>query len=277
MQQAQTNYVPTPAPVWLPLFITAFGAKGLVALAWWLGSLHSNRIRKLLGGYPILEVIGDAGAGKSCLMQTLWRLLGETEGRHADSARMTATAFMIHLSAPTNWPVVVEDEWAPDAPFNMHLMSGCYGGLLGSIQRSPQTEAVSVRCKGGLAVVGQQHYGLRGKTVQIFLAREQQSAESRTALLQLLEMPIEEMATFKAQAEASAHQVIGVLRQTVQLYMDAMAEDIGKSYLPNEGRNHAILRSLTTVATALFGLTADQSAMAHREIHEMARSSCCPY
>ena len=45
MQNQQT-------PQWLELFTTAFGAKGLVALAWWAGAYHAERIRNLQGTYP---------------------------------------------------------------------------------------------------------------------------------------------------------------------------------------------------------------------------------
>ena len=45
------------------LIYSAFGAKGLVALAFWFGSLFAEQLRIQQESYPVLELIGEPGAG----------------------------------------------------------------------------------------------------------------------------------------------------------------------------------------------------------------------
>ncbi|WP_178119778.1 hypothetical protein [Pseudomonas gelidaquae] len=49
-------------------FYTVFGTKGVVAMAWWLGALHADRIRAEHHSFPFLHIEGEAGAGKTFLM-----------------------------------------------------------------------------------------------------------------------------------------------------------------------------------------------------------------
>ncbi|MNY02702.1 hypothetical protein D3C86_1352840 [compost metagenome] len=62
---------------WLPMLWTAFGVNGIVALAFWFGSLFAEQIRTTHKGFPFLEATGEAGAGKSTLIMFLWKLLGQ--------------------------------------------------------------------------------------------------------------------------------------------------------------------------------------------------------
>lgn len=50
---------------WLDWLWTCFGAKGVIALAFWFGSLFAEQIRAEFQSFPFLEVTGEAGAGKS--------------------------------------------------------------------------------------------------------------------------------------------------------------------------------------------------------------------
>ncbi|WP_257274333.1 toprim domain-containing protein [Endozoicomonas sp. SESOKO4] len=64
------------SPDWLPAFHQVFTDKGIVSMAWWLGTLFAQQIRKEFKSFPFLEVIGAPGAGKSSLLRFLWRLVG---------------------------------------------------------------------------------------------------------------------------------------------------------------------------------------------------------
>lgn len=69
----------TPDLVWLPHLLGAFGERGLVALAFFTGTLFVNQLRQQQQSYPFLEITGDAGTGKTTLLEFLWRLHGRAD------------------------------------------------------------------------------------------------------------------------------------------------------------------------------------------------------
>jgi len=60
----------------LPTFLTAFGSNGLVALAWFYGAIHADEIMAEIGFFPVLEISGQPGSGKTALMSTINKTSG---------------------------------------------------------------------------------------------------------------------------------------------------------------------------------------------------------
>ncbi|HZS81188.1 MAG TPA: toprim domain-containing protein [Herbaspirillum sp.] len=92
---------------WLDLLWCAFGAKGLAALTFWFGSLFAEQIRKAHSSYPFLEIVGDAGAGKTTLIELLWKLLGRSGYEGFDPSKSTPAARARNFSQVSNMPVVL--------------------------------------------------------------------------------------------------------------------------------------------------------------------------
>ena len=86
---------------------SAFGPAGVVALAHWLGSLFAEQIRGLHNSYPFLEISGQAGSGKSTLIEFLWRLVGRTDYEGTDPSKATAAARARLFAQVSNLPVVL--------------------------------------------------------------------------------------------------------------------------------------------------------------------------
>ncbi len=49
---------------WLTPFWECFGAEGIIALAFWLGSLFAEQIRAEHKSFQVLETVGELGAGE---------------------------------------------------------------------------------------------------------------------------------------------------------------------------------------------------------------------
>lgn len=95
------------APAWWHDFYKINGAKGLVMLAWWTGVFFAEQIREKHYSYPFMEYVGQAGAGKSSLIDFFWKLsarVGAKEGINPNSSSPAA----IHRSMAqvSNLPVV---------------------------------------------------------------------------------------------------------------------------------------------------------------------------
>lgn len=59
-------------------FVAYFGARGVLAMAWWMGAVHAGRIREDQTSFPFLQIVGAAGSGKSLLLDYLQKLNGQT-------------------------------------------------------------------------------------------------------------------------------------------------------------------------------------------------------
>ncbi|WP_320040801.1 toprim domain-containing protein [uncultured Desulfobacter sp.] len=63
-------------PGWFPNYLQAFNAQGLAVLAFWMGSLFAQQIRAKQRTFPFLEFTGEAGAGKTTVLEFCWKLVG---------------------------------------------------------------------------------------------------------------------------------------------------------------------------------------------------------
>lgn len=266
-------------PTWLDLFITAFDTKGLVALAWWLGSLHAERIRGVRGSFPILHLTGGAGAGKSQLVSILWRLLGVPDGPVISAARTTRMGLLRQLHNPVDWPVVLEETWDPKAEaINWDAIKACYTGTTMARLTSQDTAVRETRFQGALVIVaGALEEAIHPRTVQVALDRTQQTEPGRAALLALLDRPLAELATFEDAAKRHRAQLLNRLQQQTPAYIDALLDDTDHNLMMRDAHNHAQLRVLIDALQDLYPITAEQAQAAHAQVHQMAWCCCAPY
>ncbi|MGS0740466.1 toprim domain-containing protein [Glaciimonas sp. GG7] len=92
---------------WVGLLWQAFGAKGMVALTFWFGTLFAEQIRAAQSSYPFLEVVGKAGAGKSTLIEFLWKLFGRNGYEGFDPSKSSLAARARNFSQVSGLPVVL--------------------------------------------------------------------------------------------------------------------------------------------------------------------------
>lgn len=267
-------------PQWLDLFITAFGAKGLVALAWWLGSLHAERIRAARGSFPILHITGGAGAGASSLTGVLWWLLGESDGQVIYAASTTRMAMHHMLFNPIDWPVVLEDTWTRNeqTDFDWEAIKSCYSGT--TMARLTSRDAVlrETRFQGALVIVGGINSdALHQRTVQIALDRATHTEQTRNAILALSQLPLNELATFKTAAKRHRAKLLNRLQQSTPAYIEALLDDTNHSLMQLDTHNHAQLRALIDALQDLYPITPEQAQAAHAQVHDMAWRCCAPY
>ncbi|WP_374406564.1 toprim domain-containing protein [Pelagerythrobacter sp.] len=90
---------------WLPDLWTAFGPKGLVALAFFTMSIFAVQIRARQKSLGFLEITGLPGAGKSTLIEFLWKLLGRAGYEGFDPNKATNAFIARTLVKVSNLPV----------------------------------------------------------------------------------------------------------------------------------------------------------------------------
>ncbi|MCW8199274.1 bifunctional DNA primase/helicase [Verminephrobacter aporrectodeae subsp. tuberculatae] len=91
---------------WIGHLWNAFGAKGYIALAYWVGSLFAEQVRAEQMSWPFLEIVGEPGSGKTTLIQFLWKLFGrDYEG--FDPSKSTSAGRLRTFTQVSNLPIVL--------------------------------------------------------------------------------------------------------------------------------------------------------------------------
>lgn len=94
-------------PDWLKNFATAFHWQGMATLAFWFGSLFAQQIRAAHKTFPFLELTGEPGAGKSTILEFLWKCVGRDDYEGFDLLKSTPAGRRRAFSQVSNLPVVV--------------------------------------------------------------------------------------------------------------------------------------------------------------------------
>lgn len=114
---------------WLADLWTAYGAKGLIALAFCIMSLFAVQIRKRDGSIGFLEVTGPPGSGKTTLFVFIWKLMGRLNHEGNDPNNNSAAFLPRILMRASNLPVgLIEGKRDDDA--NRNYRSFDYNDLL---------------------------------------------------------------------------------------------------------------------------------------------------
>lgn len=92
---------------WVKHLIHAYGSKGLAALTFWFGSLFAEQIRAQQKSFPFLEVVGEAGSGKSTVIEFLWKLFGRVDYEGFDPSKATGAGRARNFSQVAGLPVVL--------------------------------------------------------------------------------------------------------------------------------------------------------------------------
>lgn len=94
-------------PSWIKPFAKAFHWQGLATLAFWLGSLFVQQIRARHKTFPFLELTGEPGAGKSTILEYLWKCVGREDYEGFDLLKSTPAGRRRAFSQASNLPVVI--------------------------------------------------------------------------------------------------------------------------------------------------------------------------
>lgn len=127
---------------WVKPLYVAYGAKGIVTLAFWVMSFFADHLRREQDSLAFLEMTGLPGTGKTTLLEFLWKLAGRANYEGFDPTKATNAGIARTLGQVGNLPVVlIEGDRNQDTPhgkrFEWDELKTAYNG------RAVRTRAIA--------------------------------------------------------------------------------------------------------------------------------------
>jgi len=268
---------------WFAHLWTAFGVKGVIALAFWLGSLFAEQVRATDKSYPFLELIGEAGSGKSTLIEFLWKLLGrEHEG--TDPTKSTLAGRTRTFGQVGNLPMVLIEADRSNGndrvnvkQFDWDELKTLYNGRIGRARghKSAGNETYEPPFRGTVvisqnAVVAASDAVLQ-RIVHINLDKSGHSAEGGIAGKALETLPMEQVSGWILAAIRREKQVMATLAELAPSYESMLkAHPALKSV--RICKNHAQMMACVEALAHVTPITAAQKQAALNALIDMAVS-----
>lgn len=243
---------------WAQLLWKAYGTKGMVAATFWFGSLFAEQIREVQASFPFLEIVGEAGSGKTTLIEFLWRLFGQNrEG--IDPNKGTRAGLDRSLSQFANMPTVFieadRDEGNHRARFDWEETKPYYNGrgmrVRGIKNSGNETQEPPFR---GTIVIAQNEtvsasQAVLQRIVHLNFKLSDHNEDTKRAADELTALDIENLSYFLRLAISREADVMKQVKSKVNEYQAKLMEreNITQQRL---GLNHAQLM-------AIFGVFAD--------------------
>jgi len=218
---------------WVQLIWTAFGVKGLAALTFWLGSLFAEQIRATQANFPFLEVVGEAGAGKSTLIEFLWKLFGRNGYEGFDPSKSSLAARARNFSQVSCMPVVlIESDRERMGEDKSHVKSFDWDELKTAYNgRSPRARGMATGGNEtyeppfrGAIVISQNapvnaSEAILSRIVHLYFDRSTQTPESGEAADQLKFMSVENVSGFILAATRREKAVMEIMKTKTPEYL----------------------------------------------------------
>lgn len=267
---------------WLDIIWECFGAKGLVALAFWFGSLFAEQIRQYQKSYPFMEIIGEPGAGKSTLIEFLWKLCGRIDYEGFDPTKGTPVARARNFAQVGNLPVVLiesereKSDGGPTKQYDWDELKTAYNGRsvrsTGVKNNGNDTREPPFR---GAVVIGQNHAvnasePILQRIVHIAMTKEGQTPQTKLLVEKLERMPVDRVSGFLVKSTMTESLVMETVREKGPKYEQQLLA-LPEIRTVRIAKNHAQLHALVDALTHVVPLREHQVEAAHSEIQNMAK------
>ncbi|WP_408615523.1 toprim domain-containing protein [Celerinatantimonas sp. MCCC 1A17872] len=266
---------------WLGDLWRCFGTHGVIALTFWFGSLFAEQIRSRYKSYPFLELTGEAGAGKSTLIQFLWKLFGrDYEG--FDPSKSSPAGRARHMGQIASMPIVLieGDRNEPDRnharAFDWDELKDFFGG--GTLRtrgvKTAGNETYEPPFRGTICISQNAPVNaseaILTRIIKMHFTRPNVTQDSRASADRLNLLDVEQLSYFLLKACRAEKQVMECLKERLAIY-EAKLRDSGTIRIERIIKNHAQLMALVDALTLVVDLPAQQHQQTLQAIEDAAQ------
>jgi len=266
---------------WLDWLWISFGTQGLVALAFWFGSLFAEQIRAEFQSFPFLEVTGEAGAGKTTLLNFLWKLLGRPDEEGKDPSKMTRAGLRRWMGQISGMPLVLLEA---DRSDNDRGMAKAYdwdelkplfnGGTLGVTGvKTAGNETYEPPFRGTIAISQNATVtaseAILTRIIKLHFVRPDVTSASRAAVDNLNHLNTLDVSHFLLLAVKAEQPVLEVFRRQVKVH-EGTLRALNQIRVERIIKNHAQLMAMVDAMRLMVPFTDQQHAATLAELTRMA-------
>ena len=259
-------------------FVAYFGARGVVALAWWMGAAHAARIREDQNSFPFLQINGAAGSGKSLMLEYLQKLNGQTPYAHSLAHATQAARARIYANAER--PIVIcEHHGEPEQPFDWDELKPLYSsGDVINQEGGDRTQRVTF--KGALVIIANQPLecseAVRSRMVVVDLS----AADAHTPRVRpeaIGDLNADEASAFGIKVAQAEDWISSTIKVFLPSYQGQLMHKYGPSLNARTALNCAQMLALLDMLCSLLAIPQDVQLDARKVIHDIAFLDTIPY
>ncbi len=240
-------------PEWLDYVYRAFGPKGLIAVAFFFGTLFAEQMREMYKSFPFLEIVGEAGSGKSTLIEFLWKLVGRSDYEGFDPNKSTLAARARIFSQVSNLPISLIESDREDTvkakQFDWDELKTAYNGrpsrARGVKNGGNETNEPPFR---GSVLISQNapvnaSEAIMQRLIHLNFDTKGHTAESKVAADALSALKVGMVSHFLIRATTAEKAVLETIRKKAEKYEAALI-DLPEIRLHRIAKNHGQLMAL---------------------------------
>jgi hypothetical protein len=254
-------------PDWINHLWNAFGAEGVAALTFFFGTLFVEQIRGIQKSYPFLEVVGEAGAGKSTLIEFLWKLLGRDDYEGFDPNKETVASRARKFSQGANIPVSLiesdREDTAKVRQFDWDELKTAYNGRShrGRGVKNSGNDTDDQPFRGSIVITQNNPVNaseaIMSRIVHFFFTTKNQTKESYKAAKALEAIEAKDVNYFIKMACLAEKNVLATVKKKSPKY-EADLSGLQEIKSNRIAKNHAQMMALTDALAPMIGLNDDQ-------------------
>lgn len=266
---------------WVNLLWKCYQYKGLAALAFWLGSLFAEQIRNKHKSFPFIELVGEPGAGKSTLIEFMWRLLGRSDYEGFDPSKSTMAARARNFSQVSNMPVVLiegdrgEEDRAKQKGFDWDELKPLYNGrsVYSRGVKNSGNETYEPPFRGALVISQNANVNASDAIMQrichIGFDLASHTPDSKTAADELGQIGVDALSGFMVKATQAEKAILASFEERLPFHEKRLIKVNGVRNL-RIVKNHAMLAALVDALSHVVHIGNAERDLTHSFIEDMA-------
>ena len=259
-------------------FVSYFGARGVLAMAWWMGAVHADRIRHDQNSFPFLQIIGTAGSGKNLLLDYLQKLNGQTP--YSNFLGHSSPAGRARTFASAGQRIVIcEEQGELGQTINWDELKPLFNSGRVNL-RSGDGRSEEVTFRGALVITANQPLECSDAVTSRMVTVDLSAADAHTPRIRpefIGNLNAAEAGVFGIAIAQSGDWIFGTLKASLPAYQGQLTRKYGADLNGRTALNCAQMICLVDLLCNLLAVPQDLQHETRKLVHDIAFFDTIPY